>query len=51
MPNTQIETSKKTEVKTSHDEPNLKGTFIAVMALGAFLIITWFTVWGLFIAR
>lgn len=49
MPNTQLEKTK-TEVKTTH-EPNLKGAFVAVMALGAFLAITWFAVWGLYISR
>ncbi|WP_132370959.1 cytochrome c oxidase subunit 2A [Melghiribacillus thermohalophilus] len=39
--------------KTSNSahEPNLKGTMVAVMFVAAFLIISWFGVWGIFIAR
>ncbi|MBO8155003.1 MAG: cytochrome c oxidase subunit 2A [Bacillaceae bacterium] len=39
--------------KTSNSahEPNLKGTMTAVMFVGAFLIISWFGVWGIFLSR
>lgn len=30
---------------------SLKGTFISVMLLGIFLIISWFGVFGLFLSR
>ncbi|QHE52470.1 cytochrome c oxidase subunit 2A [Pontibacillus sp. HMF3514] len=50
MPNTHLE---KTETKTKivQEEPNLKGTFIAVMFVFAFLVGTWFSVWGIFLNR
>lgn len=34
-----------------HDEKPLKGTFVSVMLLGAFLALTWLLVFILFIAR
>lgn len=30
---------------------DLKGTFISVMLLGGFIIITWIGVWALFLSR
>lgn len=33
------------------EEPGLKGTFVSVMLLGAFLIVTWVAVFILFISR
>jgi len=50
MPNTNLERSD-TQTKIEHEEPNLKGTFIAVMFVFAFLVGTWFSVWGLFLNR
>ncbi|TNJ58667.1 cytochrome c oxidase subunit 2A [Paenibacillus hemerocallicola] len=32
-------------------EPSLKGTFAAVMLLGAFLLVTWLGVFFLYLAR
>ncbi|SHF55556.1 cytochrome C oxidase subunit II [Ornithinibacillus halophilus] len=40
---------KKDENK--HEEPNLKGTFVSVMLLGAFLVLSWVGVFILFIGR
>ncbi|NOU96293.1 cytochrome c oxidase subunit 2A [Paenibacillus sp. LMG 31456] len=34
-----------------HEEASLKGTLVAVMLLGAFLVLTWVGVFVLFIAR
>ncbi|RCW64956.1 cytochrome c oxidase subunit 2A [Saliterribacillus persicus] len=30
---------------------NLKGTFIAVMILGIFILVSWFIVFGIFLSR
>lgn len=40
--------SKKDEKKESH---SLKGTFISVMLLGIFLLVSWFGVYALFLVR
>lgn len=34
-----------------HEEAPLKGTFVSVMILGGFLVLTWLLVFILFIAR
>lgn len=41
------------KVMQSHDleENSLKGTFISVMLIGGFIIVTWAGVWGLFLSR
>lgn len=36
---------------SSHEEHSLKGTFVSVMLLGGFLIVTWLGVFMLFIYR
>ncbi len=33
------------------NEPSLKGTFVSVMLLGAFLAVTWFSIFMLFMVR
>lgn len=35
----------------TEEEPNLKGTLIAVMSLGVFIIATWIIVFDLFLGR
>lgn len=40
--------SKKEKKK---EATSLKGTFISVMLLGLFLIISWFGIYGLFLSR
>ncbi len=40
-----------TQTKTQAEEADLKGTFIAVLFVGAFLVVTWFGVWGIFVNR
>ncbi|MFC0523215.1 cytochrome c oxidase subunit 2A [Pontibacillus salicampi] len=44
---------QKPELKTKPqpEASYLKGTFIAVLFVGAFLIVTWIGVWGLFLNR
>lgn len=43
---------KHEDYKASEKEkPDLKGTFISVMLLGIFIIITWFGAYALFISR
>ncbi|MBS4178697.1 cytochrome C oxidase subunit II [Lederbergia citrea] len=38
--------------KKSHDsEPNLKGTLISVFAVGIIIVVMWFAVYGLYVAR
>ncbi|CAM3428613.1 cytochrome c oxidase subunit 2A [Marinicrinis lubricantis] len=39
----------KKQIET--EEPSLKGTFVSVMLLGGFLILSWVLVFMLFIAR
>ena len=33
------------------DEPSLKGTFVSVLLLGAFILVSWLGVFVLYIAR
>jgi len=33
------------------DEPSLKGTFVSVLLLGAFILVSWLGVFFLFLAR
>lgn len=40
-----------TQTKVQAEEADLKGTFIAVLFVGAFLVVTWFGVWGIFVNR
>lgn len=35
----------------SKNEVHYKGTFIAVMLLGVFMVVTWFAVYALFLSR
>ncbi|MCD9020694.1 cytochrome c oxidase subunit 2A [Cohnella silvisoli] len=37
--------------KETKEEPALKGTFVSVMLLGAFIAVSWFGVFALFVAR
>lgn len=37
--------------RPTDDKDELKGTFVAVMMLGAFIIVSWVGVWALYIAR
>lgn len=41
------------KVMKSHDpeESSFKGTFISVMLIGSFIIVTWVGVWSLFLSR
>lgn len=41
----------ETEVKKDEEENEFKGTFMAVMLLGLFLIVSWVGVWILFLVR
>lgn len=46
--------SKKRPVEQSgnpHTGINLKGTFISVMLLGVFILVTWFGLYALFLSR
>ncbi|WP_226034733.1 cytochrome c oxidase subunit 2A [Aquibacillus saliphilus] len=42
---------KQNKEIASETEPELKGTLIAVFAIGAFIVISWFIVFALFVAR
>ncbi|MDG5787950.1 cytochrome c oxidase subunit 2A [Evansella sp. AB-P1] len=42
---------KEKHVSTNEDETSLKGTFIFVMFVGSFLVISWIAVFFLFIGR
>jgi len=46
MPKQELEKEKGSEKEVS-----LKGTFISVMILGVFLLISWFGVWALYMSR
>ncbi len=39
------------EMDEKEEKNDLKGTFISVMFLGGFIIITWIGVWALFLSR
>jgi len=39
------------EMLEKEETNDLKGTFISVMLLGGFIIITWIGVWALFLSR
>jgi len=42
---------KNVEDQRVEAEPDFKGTFISVMLLGGFIIVTWVGVWLLFLSR
>jgi hypothetical protein len=42
---------QKQKKSKASKETSLKGTFASVMVLGAFLVVTWVTVFILFLAR
>ncbi|KGP70792.1 cytochrome c oxidase subunit 2A [Pontibacillus yanchengensis] len=50
MPNTPLQ-NEETKTQTTEEAPYLKGTFIAVLIVGACLVATWLGVWGLFLNR
>ncbi|MEQ6377678.1 cytochrome c oxidase subunit 2A [Bacillaceae bacterium S4-13-58] len=50
MPTTKLKNQDQ-KVEVQEQEPELKGTLYAVLGLGAFIIISWFIVWGLFVGR
>lgn len=37
--------------KTQHEEEKLSGTLISVLLLGTFMVVTWFTVYSIFLSR
>jgi hypothetical protein len=41
--------AKSTKPDPGHD--SLKGTFVSVMLVGAFILLSWLGVWSLFIGR
>lgn len=43
--------SHKKEENKENKSPSLKGTLIAVILLGIFIIISWFGVYALFLSR
>lgn len=55
MSNTPIEPKKKEDIQSPNvpttEEQNLKGTFTSVMLLGGFIIVTWVSVFLLFLSR
>jgi hypothetical protein len=48
MAKVELKTNQKTEVE---DSSSLKGTFVSVMFLGAFIVVTWVSVYLLFVNR
>ncbi len=49
--NPELKEQKRTQPKTSDSEEKLTGTFVSVMLLGAFMLVSWFGVYGLFLSR
>ncbi|WP_206098983.1 cytochrome c oxidase subunit 2A [Paenibacillus nanensis] len=45
------EAPKDTDTVTRQEETSLKGTFVSVMLLGAFILVTWALVFVLYIER
>ncbi|WP_328701090.1 cytochrome c oxidase subunit 2A [Aquibacillus kalidii] len=41
----------KNSSKKKQEEHDLKGTLISVLGIGAFIVISWFIVFALFVAR
>ncbi|GHH98246.1 cytochrome c oxidase subunit 2A [Neobacillus kokaensis] len=48
MANPELKTKQKTEIE---DSSSLKGTFASVLFLGLFIIISWLSVYFLFVER
>lgn len=46
-----VQDGEQPENKHDTQETSLKGTFVAVMGLGVFLIVSWIGVWALFLSR
>lgn len=42
---------KQSGSESNHSGINLKGTFISVMLLGVFILVTWFGLYALFLSR
>lgn len=45
------ENSKQHVPSSNHTGVDLKGTFIAVMLLGVFILVSWFGIYALFLSR
>jgi hypothetical protein len=50
MPEPQLD-KDNLEIPEKEETNALKGTFISVMLLGGFIIVTWIGVWALFLSR
>ncbi|SMQ82356.1 Cytochrome c oxidase subunit IIa family protein [Bacillus sp. OV166] len=48
MANAELKTNQKTEIE---DSSSLKGTLASVFLLGAFIVVTWVSVYYLFVER
>lgn len=48
---TKHELDRATQPQRKHNEESLKGTFVSVMLLGLFLVLSWVGMFLLFIAR
>jgi hypothetical protein len=46
-----IDEKKKEQVTHDEKEPDLRGTFISVLLVGLFIIVSWVLVYALFIIR
>ncbi|WP_318617936.1 cytochrome c oxidase subunit 2A [Sporosarcina sp. YIM B06819] len=44
-------TSKQQQASHSDSEVSFKGTFIAVMLVGVFILVSWFGLYALFLSR
>lgn len=50
MPKTQMKVTEELIDKHEEDK-NLKGTFVSVMLLGGFIVLSWVGVWILYLIR
>ncbi|MFA9556641.1 cytochrome c oxidase subunit 2A [Evansella sp. AB-rgal1] len=46
-----ILSKKQSNLSTQEENSSLKGTFIFVMSIGSFILITWFIVFFIFVGR
>jgi hypothetical protein len=51
MAKTELQQTKKIEMKTKEQEPPLKGTLASVFLLGFFIIFSWVSVYLLYLHR
>lgn len=51
MPKSQVKMTEELIDKHEHENEDLKGTFVSVMLLGGFIVLSWVGVWILYLIR